>query len=696
LSIDQHGLFVSKGGAMPRSSFHVVPMLIVIALVTAGRADDLDVPREKIVGEEPGEMVHRHLMRQIQDAVRQWKGEYEKLKTPEQVAAYQKRVRQKCLEAIGGLPRRTPLAPQVTGTVLRPGYRVEKIIFQSQPRHYVTALLFLPAAPAFRPPYPGVIVPCGHYLPSKGALEYQTMGALLALNGMAALVFDPIDQGERGQYIGPDGWPNLWGCKGHAMIGVGSILLGRSTARFEIWDGMCAIDYLQSRPEIDPRRIGCTGNSGGGTQTSYLMALDDRIRCAAPSCYLTSTLRLMQTIGPDDAEQNLFGQFVGGPHDADWIMMRAPSPVLMCAATKDFFDIGGTWDSFRYAKRLYTRLGLAEGVDLLENDAGHNYNASQREGVARWMSRWLLGRDRPITEPPITLLTRKEFRCTADGDVSTLPGARTVYDLNEDYENELAKKRAQSWDHGDRTARLAEVRRLSGIRKLAELPKPRVETLATQSQTGYRIEKLVITPEEGISLPALMFLPEKPQPGRVVLYVHQQGKAFDGAPGGPIERRVLAGETVLAVDVRGVGQTKSTSRGWNPPEVNDEYVAYMLGRCYLGMRAEDVLTCARYAAERLVGGREQAVRLVAVGKVGVSALHAAALEPSLFESVHLSQTLVSWSNVIHNRLSRAVEMNIAHGVLLCYDLPNLAASLGRKLTIEQPVDAQGRIISPQK
>ena len=191
-------------------------------------------------------------------------------------------------------------------------------------------------------------------------------------------------------------------------------------------------------------------------------------------------------------------------------------------------------------------------------------------------------------------------------------------------------------------------------------------------------------------------MPEKPQPGRVVLYVHQQGKAVDAGPGGPIEQRVLAGETVLAVDVRGTGQTKSTSRGWNPPEVNDEYVAYMLGRCYLGMRAEDVLTCARYAAERVAGGRGQAVSLVAVGKVGVSALHAAALEPSLFESVKLSQTLVSWSNVIHNRLSRAVQMNIAHGVLLYYDLPNLAATLGNKLTIEQPVDAQGRLIQPQK
>jgi len=681
---------------MPHAGFRVLIVLISLVTATAARGEELDVPREKIAGEEPAGMVHRYLMQQVQEAVRQWTADYEKLKTAEQVAAYQKRVRQKCLDAIGGLPERTPLEPRVTGTIARSGYRVEKVIFQSQPKHEVTALLFLPVAARFRPPYPGVIVPCGHFFAAKGWPEYQTMGALLALSGMAALVFDPIDQGERGQYLGPGGWPDLWGCKAHAMVGVGSVLLGRSTARFEIWDGMRAIDYLQSRPDIDPRRIGCTGNSGGGTQTSYLMALDDRIGAAAPSCYLTSTLRLMQTIGPDDAEQNLFGQFAGGPHEADWIMMRAPSPVLLCVASKDFFDIGGTWDSFRYAKRLYTRLGFAERVGILENDAGHNYNAVQREGVARWMSRWLLGPERPITEPPITLLTRKECRCTPNGRVMSLPGARSVYDLNEDYENELAKRRAQAWANGDRAALLAEVRRLAGIRPLADLPKPRVESLDTVARAGYRIEKLVLTPEAGISLPALMFLPEKPQPGPVVLYLHQQGKAADAGPGGPIEQRVHAGQTVLAVDLRGTGQTRSTSRGWNPPEVNDQYVAYMLGRSYLGMRTEDVLTSARYAAERVGGGREHAVCLVAVGKVGVAALHAAALEPSLFQSIKLSQTLVSWSNVIHNRLNKAVAMNIVHGALVHYDLPNLAATLGDRLTIEEPVDAQGNALHAAK
>ncbi len=541
---------------MPRSTSCVLTILALLVGVPAVRGGDLDVPPEKIEGGTPAGMMHRYLLRQAEHAAMQWKVDYEKRRAPEAIAAYQLGLRQKFLEAIGGLPERTPLATQVVGAVARPGYRVEKIIFQSQPKHYVTALLFLPDAERFRPPYPGVLMPCGHALLAKGHPEYQSMGDLLALNGMATLIYDPIDQGERGQLLGKGGWPDLWGCAGHTMVGMGSILLGRNTARFEIWDGMRAIDYLQSRPEVDPRRIGCTGNSGGGTQTSYLMALDDRIRCAAPSCYITSFPRLLATIGPQDAEQNIFGQLAFGLDHADLVMMRAPSPVLLCAATKDFFDQVGTWDTFRYAKRLYTRQGFAERVDLLENDAPHNYNTLQREGAARWMAHWLLGKEQVIREPQLTLLTEQEFRCTADGKVMSLPGARSVYDLNDDYENELAQRRASSWATGDRASLLEQVRRLTGIRKLSQLPKPQVDVLGTIARQGYRVEKLLLRPEEGVALPALMFLPEKPKPQSVVLYVHQQGKAADAGPGGPIERLVQAGQSVLAVDLRGTGQTQ--------------------------------------------------------------------------------------------------------------------------------------------
>jgi dienelactone hydrolase len=675
---------------MQRLMYCFATMLLLLFATPTMRGEDLNVPAETIGEGAPSLMMHGYLAGQVKQAIDRWKDDYEKRKTPEEIAAYQKRYHHAFISAVGGLPERTPLNPKVVGTVTRPGYRVEKVIFESQPKHYVTGLLFLPAAKRFKGRCPGVLVPCGHAFEAKGYDAYQAMGALLALNGMVAFVFDPIDQGERGQYMGPDGWPKFWGIDAHTQVGMCSIPLGRNTALFEIWDGMRAIDYLQSRPEVDPNRIGCTGNSGGATQTSFLMCLDDRIHAAAPSCYITSTERELELRGADDAEQQIFNQLNTGPHEADFIMMRAPSPVLEMCATHDFFDVGGTWNSIRYAKRLFTRLGLPERVDILENDAGHNYDPVQREAAARWMSRWLLHQDRVIVEPKIQLLSEKEYTCTPDGKVMSLPGARSVYDLNDDYEKQLLLSRVANWATWGRKPPLDEVRKIAGIRKLADLPKPRVETLDTIARTGYKIEKLVIRPEKGIALPALLFLPEKRDGGRAVLYLHDKGKAADAGAGGPIEKLVQAGLPVLAVDLRGNGQTQSTTPGLYGSDYQDAQIAYMLGRSVVGMRAEDILICAKTALERTSSGPDGTIDLIAVGNIGIPALHAAALEPGLFNRVELRRMLVSWANIVHNHVNKSPIMaSLIQGSLRHYDLPNLEATLGKKLTIVEPLDVMG-------
>jgi len=635
---------------------------------------------------QPDEMMARYLQRQAQPRFEQWRQRYEQLKTPEQIAAYQKNLREQFLAAIGGLPEKTPLNARVAGIVPRDSYRVEKIIFESQPKHYVTALLFVPEGGKFIPPFPGVIVPCGHADNAKAHEAYQTMGALLALHGMAALVFDPIDQGERSQM--PAALPKLQGTTAHTTLGVGSILLGRNTARFEIWDGMRAIDYLQSRREIDPNRIGCTGNSGGGTQTSYLMALDDRIKAAAPSCYITGFEALLSTIGPQDAEQDIFGQLAFGMDHADYLMMRAPMSILICAATKDFFDIQGAWTSFRYAKRLYTRLGVPERISLLENDAEHNYNSVQRQGIVRWMARWLLGNDKPIAEPAIKLLDEAEVRCTPDGQVMHLEGARSTYDLNRHLEKELAGRRKQLWDTTPKAEVLDKVCQMAGIRTLAQLPEPKVQEDGVAERDGFTVQKMVLTPEDGIYLPVQIFLPKQSPSPPAVLYIHENGKDADAIPSGPIEKLVQAGRMVLAVDLRGTGETQS-KRGWGGeffgPDTRDVFTAYLLGRSYVGMRAEDILTCARF----LQGRSKGSIDVIAVGQVCVPALHAAALEPQLFGSIRLVRGLVSWSNVIELGQSRNQLVNAVHGALTVYDLPDLARTLGGRLTFEQPLNALG-------
>ena len=674
--------------------FKTVAVLLTIAACLIGTlsvaAEDLAVLGERLDGGAPSDMMHAYLLGKTHAALDRRKEAYEKLKTSEEVTAYQKRMRMFFLEQLGGFPERTPLDARVVDRVERDGYRIEKVIYQSQPQLYVTALLYLPDA---EPPYPGVLVPCGHSANGKAYEGYQRACVLLAKNGMAVLCYDPIEQGERYQLLGDKGKPILGGTQAHCMVGVGSILLGRNTATFRIWDGIRGIDYLTSRKEIDPKRIGCTGNSGGGTLTAYLMALDDRIVCAAPSCYLTSFRRLMDTIGPQDAEQNIHAQIAFGMGHADYIHMRAAKPTLMCTATHDYFDIGGAWDTFREAKRLYGRLGFPERVDLVENDAKHGFNSPLRIAAVRWMRRWLLGVDDAITEPDFPVLTDQEAACTPRSQVMLLDGARSTYDLNLDLESQLAEKRKRFWKETAPADALTEVRRITSIRKLADLPEPKVEEAGELPREGYRVEKLLLTPEPGIALPALAFVPEV-KTGDAYLYLNAEGKQADAAPGGAIEKLVKAGNVVLAVDLRGVGETQPAGKSHSydkllGKEWRDISLAYMLDTSYLAMRAEDVLVCARFLATYEAGAAPNRVHLVSIGPVGPPALHAAALEPQCFASVSLRGCLANWSDLLRAPLSKQQYVHAVHGALKCYDLPDFLGTLpADKVTVTEPVNVR--------
>ena len=452
-------------------------------------------------------------------------------------------------------------------------------------------------------------------------------------------------------------------------------------------DGIRGIDYLASREEIDPARIGCTGNSGGGTMTSLLMALDDRIVCAAPSCYLTSFRRLMDTIGPQDAEQNIHAQIAFGMGHADYIHMRAPKPTLMCTATHDFFDIAGSWDTFREAKRLYTRLGFAQRMDLIETDAKHGFSTQLRVGAVRWMRRWLLHKDDAITEPNSAILTDEEAQCTPRGQVMLLDGVRSTYDLNNDLEAKYVEQRKAFWKKTDPTKALAEVRRLAGIRKLGDLPEPTVEKRGQLQRAKYRVDKLILKTEPGVWLPALAFVPKRPT-GEAFLYVNDAGKQADAAPGGLVETLVTAGHLVLAVDLRDSGETAGLGRNdcyknYLGPEWVDVTLAYMLDTSYVAMRAEDMLVCARFLAGYEAGSEPNRVHLVSIGAVGPPALHAAALEPQCFASLTLKQSPRSWADVLRTPRARHQYINLVHGALTVYDLPDLLATLpAEKVLVE--------------
>ena len=246
------------------------------------------------------------------------------------------------------------------------------------------------------------------------------------------------------------------------------------------------------------------------------------------------------------------------------------------------------------------------------------------------------------------------------------------------------------WKDGRRAELLDRVRSLAGIRKQGNCPsrrsnrRPSIGT-ATGSSDWFSAGRGHLRQQ---------FLPARPN-GKVVLYLHEAGKAAGAADGGPIEKRVLAGEVVLAVDVRGTGQTQPGGPGKPgvPPPVDTKgvFLAYLLGRSYVGVRAEDVLVCARYA-RNLEQNKSPGVSLVAVGNLGVPALHAAALEPGLFDAVSLSRSLRSWSSVVHNHVSQDQVVNAVHGALVHYDLPDLAKVVGEKLSISEPLGPMGQPI----
>ena len=646
----------------------------------SGWADDLDVLPRGPGDPPPGKRLDAYLQAQAKihfDARRQ---AVAALKTPEDVARRQVALRAAFREALGELPaEKTPLNPRVVGRDRRDGYSVERVIYESRPGHHVTANLYLPDGPM---PFPGVLVPCGHSENGKAAETYQRMSILLARNGMAALCFDPIGQGERVQWLDDAGKPAVKGSTTeHTLLGIGALLVGRSAAGYRVWDGIRSLDYLASRPEIDPARLGCTGNSGGGTETAYLMALDDRIAVAAPSCYITSLERLFATIGPQDAEQNITGQVALGIEHADYVTMRAPKPTLLSVGTRDFFDIQGSWDTFREVKRIYCGLRAGERVDLFESDEPHGFTRPRRESCMRWMRRWLLGKDDAPAETDFPTAADRDLQCTETGQVLTSFHGKSAFDFN--------AERAAELDRG-RAGRTPEALREEVRRRLA-LPAAAgsvvVHPPATTARDGYTITRWAFETEPGVLVPVILFRGE-PAGDRPLVVLVGADRAL-AAPGGPIEKRIRAGEHVALVEPRGMGEgTPDAKGGAFGPDLREAFLALHLNRPLLGQRVFDVLQALR----GLDGEARMPIHLVGLGAGGPIVLHAALLSDRI-ESVTVERSVPSWSLVARTKSPRGDLASVVPGVLASYDLPDLVSALApRRVTIREPVDPAGRPI----
>ncbi len=410
--------------------------------------------------------------------------------TPAELRAKQDAWRAAWLAGLGGLPEaRTPLRPRVTGVVQEDGFRIENIIFESQPGVYVSAHLALPTAKGSRAPHPAVVMPLGH---SDNALlnpRYAKQLALLAQAGFAVLTWDPIAQGERRQT--QPKFDNKGNCSTeHTQLGARGWLVGWNVARFFLWDAIRAIDYLETRWDVDCSRLGVCGNSGGGTMSTYLQAIEPRIKVAFPNCYVSSLREVFAARGCHDAEQFFFNQLNVGVNHAALLALGQPRVALAVGSRwQDYFPQKGAEATFKVFSEMCGRLGFKGPYWHFHCDGPHGLPPPARAATLDWMRYCIQGGpapkalsfyqaiggtggkagDDPVQKVPYPLKGDALF-CTPSHQVRDLAGFRSLFTLLAERADELAL--ARKGRGVPDAARLREiVRRRAGIRPLSDLLK---------------------------------------------------------------------------------------------------------------------------------------------------------------------------------------------------------------------------------
>ena len=653
---------------------HYVIFISILFILTSG----LNGQDFKILGENSHQLLHKFLLRQIQQLDEKRQAEMQSVFSSRELVKKRKAyLKQTYLKLLGEFPEKTPLNPQITGVIEMEDYRIEKVVYESRPGHHITANLYIPTTGSGL--YPAVLMACGHSNNGKALNVYQSMCILLAKNGFLTLIYDPICQGER--YQGNFNFKRR--TTAHEMLNYGAMLVGESIVKHEAWDGIRSLDYLLSRPEVDSSKpIGMTGNSGGGTQTTFLMALDDRIDVAAPSCYIMTRRRLYETIGPQDGCQWLPGEWAFGIDHADYIIMRAPRPTIILAAEQDFFEFAATQKAYAEAKKIYQILGEPEKVALFSYNDKHGFSRPRRQAGVQWMRRWILNDPSPVIEPELHIQPDSILQVTQTGQViEEFPNEITVSDISLAKARSLEKDRKKFWKH-NLTWCLTQIRQLLKVEKNRSSVQSKF--LGQIEKQNYKIKKYLINSNDGFPIPALLFQPKKIQVKySPILLVDDRGKTVEASQGGLIEKWISQGRIVLSIDVRGFGETEDNHYDSKFFNVNRRVIvmALHIGKPIMGQRINDVLSALDFLSGLKETNQSKFV-IVGIGRAGPIVLHAAVLDNRI-KQVVIKNSIKSW---IDDVVARPTQPNLASyvvpGALKMYDLPDLAKLLAKNLVIQ--------------
>lgn len=606
------------------------------------------------------------------------------LKTRAEVEERQQEVRKWLVDAMGGFPRKTPLNAKVTGGFTRDGYRVEHVVFESMPKFYVTANVYVPLNA--KPPFPAVVGTAGHSDTGKAIATYQYAWIGMAKRGFLVVAFDPPGQGERSEYLDRATGKSVPGpgTRQHDMAGTQCLLTGSTFSRYETWDGIRALDYLLTRPDVDPKRIGVAGNSGGGTQSAYLAVVEPRLATSVISCYMTGWEQLWTNPGPQDAEQVFPGFLRAGFDFGDYMIAFAPRPVTMLTGIRDFFPIAGGRATYSEVKRVFGVLDAEARAGYFEYDDEHGWHKPRREATYRWLTKWLQGRDDDGAEPEIQTEPEKNLNVTKTGQVQSSLGGETVRTLN------LA--RAQEQFGARQALRMTKAEELrESVKRLLNVPArtgvPAVSEVETGQTDGRRWTKLLIETQPGVHVAAVLLMPAGTGKHGARIVIDSSGK---DAAAGVIEELAQGGQAVLAMDPSGWGESalakgaSGYSAMWQVAQR-----AMLIGRPLPGIQAYDVLRVFDFLRTRgeIDSGR---IGITGVRNGGVIAMYAAALEPRI-ASVEARETVASYMTVARAVIHENMIGIVAPGVLRHFDLPDLALAIApRELKLRSMRDAAGK------
>ena len=483
------------------------------------------------------------------------------IRSEQELLAVQKEIEQHLLAMLGGLPQeKTPLRPKINGTIQMEGFRIEKLIFESLPGVYVSALLYVPEDG--NKTHPAILVPAGHA--ANGKVHYQALCQRLVQRGYVVICWDPVGQGERSQFWDAKAGKSRYNliCAEHAVLGNLAYLAGTNLARWEIWDGIRAVDYLLTRPEVDPERINITGTSGGGFQAAHIAALDRRIKVAALSCYITALpMRVYNRIfrDPDsDPEQDLYGMISNHVDNAGLLLMMYPRPVFVAAAVLDFFPIEGAHKTVREVTELYRKFQHADRIGMAEGYHGHEFSLENQEAAMNFLDHFNGLRARRGL-PRVKEFDQKTLQCTRTGQVMLeFEDARSLMDVIREYyvqHKDLPTRTLSQLYYSDLYPRINSwfVAEFQG-----EIPgreEIRWEARGSSQFEGVTIDKYVLHHSRYLELPLLYFHKADGVQRQVVLWLGKNGKA--AAQDWTSLRKYLdAGYDVISVDPRGLGETR--------------------------------------------------------------------------------------------------------------------------------------------